>query len=175
MKKPIISTPRLMLHKIADQDAEAVVDLFLSPVVAKTYMVPELPNREAAYPLFERIKTLSADPERFVYGVYFDQQFIGLVNQVDVQEKTIELGYAYLPQYYNQGFATEALIACINALLKDGYDAVRTGAFEENAASLRVMEKAGMVRIDETETVEYRGKDRLCIFYEQSQKNISKK
>ena len=171
MKKAAITTPRLILQTIADKDEDTMLDLLTDPIVGKTYMIPEFPERAAARPLFEKIKGLSAS-EKFVYGVYLDDTLIGFVNEVEIQGKTIELGYAYLPQYHNQGFATEVLLACTKALFARGYETVRTGAFEENLASIRVMEKAGMTRIPLTEIIEYRGKEHLCIYYERVHKNI---
>ena len=124
-------------------------------------------------PLAHKIITLSKDPDRFIYGVYLENTLIGLVNETDVQDKCIELGFAYLPAYHNQGYATEVLNACINHLLDNGYDTVRTGVFSENAPSRRVMEKAEMARIPLTEMIEYRGKEHRCIYYERTHKNIS--
>ena len=172
MKKPVISTPRLQLHAISPADENALMDLLAHPTVGKTFMVPEFSAWEDARPLAQRITALSADESRFVYGVFLGDHLIGIINQVDLQETHIELGYAYHPNYYNRGYATEALIACIDALLSQGYPAVRTGAFPENTASIRVMEKAGMTRLAETETVEYRGKTYHCVLFERTHKNI---
>ncbi len=172
MKKALITAPRLTLRAMTDEDENVMLDLLTDPIVGKTYMVPEFENREAARPLFHKIKELSASM-RFVYGVYRENSLIGFVNDVEIHGKTIELGYAYLPKYYNQGFATEALIACIDTLFESGYETVRTGAFEENLASLRVMEKAGMTRCQDTEIIEYRGKAHLCLYYEHTKNKFS--
>ena len=175
MKIPVISTPRLTLHTISPSDENALMDLLTHPIVGKTFMVPEFSAREEARPLAQKISNLSADETRFVYGVFLDDHLIGIVNQVDLQDTHIELGYAYHPDYYNKGYATEVLIACIETLLSLGYPAVRTGAFPENTASIRVMEKAGMTRLSETEEVEYRGKIYQCVLYERDHKNILEK
>ena len=172
MKKPVISTPRLTLHAIAPKDENALIDLLTHPTVGKTYMLPEFTAREEARPLAQKITALSADDTRFVYGVFLSDRLIGMVNDVTTQDTYIELGYAYHPNYYNRGYATEVLIACIDTLLSLGYPAVRTGAFPENTASIRVMEKAGMTRLAETETVEYRGKTYHCVLFERAHKNI---
>ena len=168
MKLSSISTPRLQLHAIAPKDEKALMDLLTHPTVGKTFMVPEFSAWEDARPLAQRITALSSDDTRFVYGVFLNDYLIGILNQVDLQDTHIELGYAYHPDYYNQGYATEVLIACINTLLSLGYPAVRTGAFPENAASIRVMEKAGMTRLEETEDVQYRGKTYRCVLFESS-------
>ena len=39
------------------------------------------------------------------------------------------------------------------------------GAFEENKASMRVMEKAGMTRITLEEDINYRGASHHCLYY----------
>jgi RimJ/RimL family protein N-acetyltransferase len=172
MKKPVISTPRLTLHAISPADENALMDLLAHPTVGQTYMLPEFTTREEARPLAQKIAALSMDDTRFVYGVFLSDRLIGMVNDVTTQDTHIELGYAYHPNYYNRGYATEVLLACIEALLSQGYPAVRTGAFPENTASIRVMEKAGMTRLAETETVEYRGKAFHCVLYERAHKNI---
>ena len=172
MKKTVITTPRLILRAMTEKDENAMLELLTDPIVGKTYMIPEFTSREAARPLFHKIMEHSVS-DRFVYGVYFENDLIGFVNDVEKKEKTIELGYAYLPKYYNQGFATEALLACIDTLFKAGFETVRTGAFSENLASMRVMEKAGMTRCPDTEIIEYRGKEHLCLYYERAHNNIS--
>jgi RimJ/RimL family protein N-acetyltransferase len=41
---------------------------------------------------------------------------------------------------------------------------VTAGAFEDNLASLRVMEKCGMQPMEHTDTIEYRGCEHLCLY-----------
>ena len=77
----------------------------------------------------------------------------------------IELGYVIHPRFHGKGYMTQALKAAIEELFSDGYREVITGAFEENRASIRVMEKAGMILQGKTEEIEYRGKTHNCIYY----------
>ena len=76
------------------------------------------------------------------------------------------MGYAYLPAFYDRGFATEAFKGAIDYLLSHGFETVLAGAFSGNLASLRVMEKCGMVKQNYTDEIEYRGKTHTCIYYE---------
>lgn len=175
MKKPIISTPRLTLCPMETRDCNNLSELFTSPIVTKTYIVPEFKAKVDAIPMAYKIIALSHDPDRFIYGIYLEDALIGLINETDAWDKIIELGFAILPEYHNQGYATEVLNASINYLLDNGYDAVRTGVFSENAPSRRVMEKAEMTRLPQTEIIEYRGKEHFCIYYERAHKNFSKK
>ena len=65
----------------------------------------------------------------------------------------------------------EALKAAIDELFALNYERVVCGAFEENKASLRVMEKAGMKKIEFTEIIEYRGVNHTCVYCETRKEN----
>lgn len=161
-----ILTRRLTLRAMTDGDREDVIDLLTDGEVTKTFMVPQFASREEAQPLFERIAALSRLPERFVYGIDLEGRLIGFVNEVEVTEDAVELGYVIHPARKNNGYASEMLGAAIAALFEMGFSRVRAGAFEENGASLRVMEKCGMTRLEQTEELEYRGVVHRCILCE---------
>ena len=163
---PVINTARLCLHAFSDEDAETMIALLTNSEVIKTYMVPDFRSSAEGVKLFERFKELSVSDERFVYGIYLEEKLIGFINDVEIKETEIELGYVIDPSYKNQGFATEVLAAAIKELFAAGFSVVRTGAFEENAASMRVMEKCGMVRLEQEEEIRYRGKVHRCFIYE---------
>lgn len=165
MQQSELKTERLRLAALRLQDAPALIALLTDPSVTETYMVPPLETEEAKQALFERIMELSLSPERFVWGVFLGDTLIGLLNETDRQGREIELGYAIAPAHQGRGYASEALAAAINALLKMGFSSVKTGAFTENKASIRVMEKCGMHRTAETDTVTYRGKEHTCCYY----------
>ena len=159
------TTNRLEIKEITPEDREEVLDLLTNKTVSKTYMLPEYSCRENAEPLFLRLVEMSHDPARFVAGIYLNGRFIGMMNETEIKDKQIEMGYAYLPDYYNCGYATEAFCGAIDYLLNHGFDTVLAGAFAENPASLRVMEKCGMTRQEYTDTVDYRGITHTCIYY----------
>lgn len=165
-KPNILQTRRLRLQAIGCGDGRAVLALLTNEEVGKTYMVPAFPDRQSQWRLYERLRQLSLCPERFVYGIYLETQLIGILNEVETGESEIELGYAIHPDHKGNGYATEALRAAIDALLNMGYKAVHAGAFEDNAASIRVMEKCGMRRLPQTEEVEYRGELHRCVMFE---------
>lgn len=158
-------TERLEIKPIALEDKERVIDLVTNEVAGKTYMFPVFESREAAEPLFQRLVTFSQDDNRYVAGVYLDGSFIGMTNAVEIKGTQVEMGYAYLPDYYNRGYATEAFRGTIQYLFDQGFETVLAGAFAENPASLRVMEKCGMTRQDYTDEIEYRGVTHTCIYY----------
>ena len=158
-------TNRLEIRPIDPADKDYVIDLLTDETVGKTYMLPEYKCREEAAPLFQRLVQMSREDGRYVAGVYLDGRFIGMMNETEIQGKQIEMGYAYLPAYYNRGFATEAFSGAICYLLDRGFETVLAGAFAENPASLRVMEKCGMTRQSYTDELEYRGLTHTCIYY----------
>lgn len=158
-------TKRLVIEPISLADKEAVLDLLTDKTVGKTYMLPEYQSREEAVPLFHRLVQLSQEESRYVAGVYLDGKFIGMMNDTEIKGTQIEMGYAYLPAFYDRGFATEAFKGAIDYLLSHGFETVLAGAFSENLASLRVMEKCGMTRQEYTDEIEYRGKTHTCLYY----------
>ena len=158
-------TKRLVIEPISLADKEAVLDLLTDETVSKTYMLPEYQSTEEAEPLFHRLVQLSQEESRYVAGVYLDGKFIGMMNDTEIKGTQIEMGYAYLPAFYGRGFATEAFKGAIDYLLSHGFETVLAGAFSENLASLRVMEKCGMTRQEYTDEIEYRGKTHTCLYY----------
>ena len=66
---------------------------------------------------------------------------------------------------------TRALKSAIAELFALNYQKVVCGAFEGNKASQRVMEKAGMEKIEFTEIIEYRGVTHNCVYYEIRKEN----
>ena len=159
------TTERLEIRPISFADKERVIDLVTNETAGKTYMFPKFECREAAEALFRRLVTLSGDDSRYVAGVYLDGSFIGMTNAVEIKGTQVEMGYAYLPEYYNRGYATEAFRGTIDYLFSRGFETVLAGAFAENPASLRVMEKCGMTKQDYTEEIEYLGATHTCIYY----------
>ena len=160
-----IVTERLCLRSIVDEDCEALCRLLTNEIVAKTYVLPEFKSKEDGIRLFLRLKELSQVNSRFVYGIALNGEIIGLINDVDISDNEIELGFAFHPDHHNKGYATETLKAAIKTLFDMGYTTVKTGAFEINLPSQRVMEKAGMTKLSETESVEYKGVTHNCVMF----------
>ena len=159
-----IKTERLELKSISPDSLENLADLLSDEIVKQTYMVPDFPNREEALKLAGRLMALSTQEERRVAGIYLEESLIGILNQTDANQDSIELGYALLPKYHNQGYATEALRGAIGYCFSIGFQEVLAGAFEENPASLRVMIKSGMKKIDHADEIPYRGKTHTCLY-----------
>ena len=160
-----ITTPRLTLSAFRECDFDAMMAIFKSDAVKATYMVPDLQTHEDEMKLFSALRALSERDDRYVFGIFLDGKLIGILNDTEINGVNIEMGYALHPDYYNQGYATEAFSAVIEHLFSKGFEVILAGAFEENTASMRVMEKCGMKRTKMTAEIEYRGATHKCIYY----------
>lgn len=160
-----LQTKRLELKPFTVDSLDALTELLTDEMVKQTYMVPDFPDRQAALPLAQRLKALSEGERPLVLGIYRGEQLVGILNETDRTEEKIEVGYALLPRFHNQGYASEALRAVIAHLLDQGFRAVVAGAFVENEASIRVMIKSGMQKLAYTDETEYRGRVHPCVYY----------
>ena len=160
-----INTSRLTLSAFRECDFDALMSIFKSDAVKATYMVPDLQTREDEMKLFSALRTVSERDDRYVFGIFLDGKLIGILNDTEINGINIEIGYALHPDYYNQGYATEAFGAVIEHLFSKGFEVILAGAFEENTASMRVMEKCGMKRTKMTAEIEYLGVTHKCVYY----------
>ena len=167
-KSSTIHTERLRLRAINDGDVEEVLSIVTDKEVANTYMLPDFETREDALQLFASLKRLSSAFDRFVYGIDLDGKIIGFVNEVEIENDEIEVGFVISPDHKSNGYATEVLEASMDELFRLGFNKVKTGVFEGNLASVRVMEKSSMRRLDMTTELEYRGKVHKCIWFERT-------
>ena len=165
-KRTAIPTERLVLRPFHDSDRKEAAAIFMDAAISRSYMLPDFPDITAVNALFERLKTLSESENRFVYAITLDDRLIGFLNEVDVSDGKVELGYVVARQEWNKGYATEAVRAAVEELFRLGVSAVRGGYFQWNDASRRVMEKAGMMPTGECDEIEYRGEVHRCPYME---------
>lgn len=155
----------MILRTLTEIDEAALTELLTNGKIKLTYMLPDFSCREDAIPLARKLMQLSCEETRFVRGMEEAGTLVGFLNDVEIRDGTVELGYVVHPAHWNRGFATAALRLAIEELFRTGFREVLCGAFEENPASLRVMKKAGMHRIVKTNEIDYRGKLHRCVYY----------
>ena len=168
-----METNQITLRSFRPEDQAQILETVTSSKINQTYMLPDFETKEDAIPLFNRLMSLSNDSGRFVRCIDLDGTAIGFLNDVEIKDGSIELGYVIHPEFHNRGYMTGALKAAIEELFTLNYQRVVCGAFEQNKASQRVMEKAGMMRISFTEEIEYRSKIHLCVYFEKRKEEIS--
>lgn len=93
------------------------------------------------------IRTILSMEDSFIFAVTADGKAIGnvgVLRQQNIHRRTAELGYYIAEEYWGRGIMTEA-VKQVCAYVFDRSDIVRIYAepFSYNAASCRVLEKAG--------------------------------
>lgn len=158
-------TQRLTVRPFRDGDKEKMLEMLYDESIKKTYMIPDFESLEAAERMFAAFMRLSNDPARYVGAISLGEELIGFMNDTEIVGEAVEMGYVIAPKHQNKGFCTEALSGAIKHLFENGFSEVICGAFEENAASLRVMQKCGMKLLQKNDVIEYRGEKHNCIYY----------
>lgn len=157
--------PCIQLRPFCQDDWEIILSILTDDRVNQTFMLPDFESREAALPLFRRLEDLSRDPGRYVRCIALNGAAIGFLNDVEISDGVVELGYCIHPDFQGKGYMTGALAAAMAELSSLGFREVIAGAFEENIPSIRVMEKCGMTRLPKTDEITYRGKTHRCVYY----------
>lgn len=155
----------MIIRPLSEADQAAMLELLTNETIKQTYLLPNFEKPSDAIPLFRRLLALSRDEGHFVRGICAEDRLVGFLNDVSMEGGSVELGYVVHPAYQGRGYATAALKAAIAELFRMGFREVVAGAFSDNAASLRVMQKAGMTRSEKTEEIEYRGARHRCVCY----------
>ena len=115
-KSTMIMTERLTLGPIRKEDFDDLISILKSDEVSATYMVPNLTSKADEERIFSFLASLSTNPDRCVYGIFHQDRLVGIINDTDIDGNTIELGYAMHPDYFGNGYMTEALKAIIHHL-----------------------------------------------------------
>ena len=165
MKNEKIVTERLVLSPLEDKDLFEMSNLLLDSLIKKTYMIKDCSNEEELTNYFYCLKDLTHSEQHYSYGIYLHDVVIGFINDVEIKDKNIEVGYFISSKHWNQGYASEALKAYIKELFRLGFNNVIAGFFDGNKASEKVMIKCGMTSIEKIDYINYRGENHLCRYY----------
>ena len=159
----------VFLREILPEDRERMLDILTSEKVNRTYMLPDFEHREDALPLFLRLMEMSSNRSKYLRAIADGDGLVGFVNQVDLQDGEMELGYVIHPDFHGRGYMTRALELAMEEVFSLGCQKIITGAFSSKPASIRVMEKCRMTRMDKTDEIEYRGNVHTCVYYRKIQ------
>lgn len=152
LKRPVITTPRLVLRDFNEEDWRAVHE-YATDLEVVRYM-PWGPNSEKETSAFiERV--LAAQDERprtkFEFAVTLGESgtLIGGcgIRVASKRDRSANMGYCLRRDAWGRGYATEAAAA----VLEFGFDVLNSHRIfatcdTENLASARVLEKVGMRR-----------------------------
>lgn len=161
----IIKTERLEIKPFQDIDQKMMIELLTNEEIKRSFMIPDFQTEEDVINMFKKIQGFSHSDNRFERGIYLNHQLIGFVNDVEIHDSVIELGYVIHPDFHNNGYATEMLKAVIKELFSKGFNQIVTGAFDDNLASINVMLKCGMSKISKEDDINYHGVSHHCHYY----------
>jgi RimJ/RimL family protein N-acetyltransferase len=159
----MLRTPRLELVPMTLGMVEAVMSGKRddSESLAEARMPERWPNRELierAFPL--SLEELRGDPATRLWGARVmvvpapDRRVVGSIvfHGKPGRDGVAEIAYGVEEASQRQGYATEAVAACVEwALGEDGVVAVQATTFAWHHASLRVIANVGMIRVGERE------------------------
>lgn len=146
---PELATERLLLRPVAEADIPAIVELAGDAAVSGwTGSIPHPLDAEA---VTAWLASHGAEGERtFAVTAKEDGALIGMIGIMPVAgTPRAEIGYWIGRPYWGRGFATEALRRIVTfAFAELGLARLEAGVFVGNAASARVLEKAGFKACD---------------------------
>jgi len=144
----ILETERLTLREFTADDAEFIFELVNEPS-----FIQNIGDR-GVRTLSDAIKYIEAGPvssyARNGFGLYVVQLkesgdsigMCGLIKRDALED--VDIGYAYLPKYWSQGYAVEAALAAKEQARGLGLKRLVAIVDPANQGSIRVLEKLGM-------------------------------
>lgn len=144
----VLTTARLRLREMAEDDLDEMAALLGDPAVMRYYPAPF--TREQAAAWIERNRSRYRDDG---FGLWLvedhDGAFVGdcgLTWQRLGTRRVLEVGYHVAPRFQRRGYASEATAAARDLARSLGFGELRALIHPHNAASTRVATKIGMHR-----------------------------
>jgi len=149
----MLKTSRLLLRTISLSDLEAIYELHSLPETDEfnTLGIPKTIETTKEI-LEEWLIAQNKNPRSsyvFAISLIDPNQFIGLMalNLRKPHYRTAEVWYKIHKNYWQKGYTTEALTALLNFGFNElKLHRIEAGCATENLASIRVLEKVGMIR-----------------------------
>lgn len=139
---PAIDTPRLRLRPFRATDAGRIVNLLGDPEITRMLArVPSPYTLEDAAEWLDHVGCEDSWPAAITQPG--DGVVIGLVS-IERRQGGHHLGYWLGRYYWNRGFMSEAVSALVERFFDRSGDAtLHSGAFTDNPASLKVLQRLG--------------------------------
>ena len=148
--KKILETDRLLIREISKDDYQDLFQLHSDPIVQK--YTGELPVKTISEIIKGTKERTFNDYKKYGFGrwaviIKSTNQFTGWAGLKYLPEfDEIDIGYRFLPEFWGKGIATEAS----KAIIKYGFEILEIEkiiavSMVGNTASIKVMEKVGMI------------------------------
>lgn len=145
-------TPRLRLEPLDERHAAPLFDGMREPAIYEWISLQpsnDLAHLQARWRRVGQRPLVGVEVLDFGWAVQriADGAWIGKMDaEVTAQCVATNVGYAFVPAYWRQGYATEAVTALSEHLRRHGVVEQRATVTVGNDASCRVLERAGFVR-----------------------------
>lgn len=148
---PVITTPRLVMRWISEDDVDALFDVFSDPKVMRYWSSGPLADREAAAAMQREIADGNRSGLRWKWGLALrdTNTLIGTVTlfNLSLDNGRAEIGYAMGSKYWGQGYMNEALTAMIvHAFEVLNLRRLEADVDPRNTSSVRTLERLGFQR-----------------------------
>jgi len=142
----LFSSSRLDFRQFSVNDAEEFYLLNSDPIVMKYTGDLPFASIDASKKFLEEYDPYSStDFGRWTVLLKNTNTVLGWCGLKRLNDTEVDLGYRYHQKYWNEGFATEAAIKCIEqGFSRYHLDEIIGRTAIENKASIRVLQKAGM-------------------------------
>ena len=163
----VIKTERLLLRPLTDADADEMFKNWTWDERVSRYCRWH-PHKsiDETKQLLKIYKTQAESGFDYRWGIELEagSVLIGIIDVVSLSDDklTATVGYNLAYDYWNKGYATEALNAVIIYLFENGVNRIVAEHHIDNNASGRVMEKCGMKFTHFSKTKAKFGSDKLC-------------
>jgi RimJ/RimL family protein N-acetyltransferase len=163
-----LNTARLLLRRMRMTDANFVRTHASDMQVARNLAVVPHPYPEGAAEEFIQ-RSLAADSAELVWVIEYGGDGhsipVGVVSLKREQPLHGVLGYWVAPWLWGFGFATEAVVGVVEHARHTGFVNLKASVHEGNAASARVLQKAGFGKTGEGEEYSVAQKEDVHVHY----------
>jgi len=153
----VIGTRRLILRPLRDGDAAAIFASFNDWDVVRFLSMPPWPYALADAEAFVRMVTDPAGDAEIAFAITLENKLIGSISVREREASNLQagagpnIGYWLARKHWGQGYMTEAVRAMIaHVFALSRAEAIYSGAFADNLASLRVQAKTGFAHAGDT-------------------------
>ncbi|MGB6048652.1 MAG: GNAT family N-acetyltransferase, partial [Flavobacteriales bacterium] len=148
---PKLSTPRLILRELVDEDAPALFELRSNPAVMRFIPKPLNTSTDESRLMVREFRQASQRSEAIMWGITVkgSKQVMGYIGfwRIIKEHHRAEIGYALHPDLWGQGLMSESL----SAVMDHGFRKMRLHSVEaavtpDNLSSIHVLERNGFVK-----------------------------
>jgi ribosomal-protein-alanine N-acetyltransferase len=150
-----LTTKRLLLRQLQPGDVEEIFQLRSDEKVNELIDRKTATSIDEAYQFINNITIAQNKNEGIMWVITLKDspKLIGTIVYWNIikEKDQAEIGYELLPQYHRQGIMQEALLAVIEFGFKTlGLKSIVADPKAINLPSVRLLEKCGFIKIDET-------------------------